>query len=170
MILVTPFMDDRFLVATMEFRDSWIMNSPNFGECQARWSHSQGIQILCERSVQFSTKKNTFLKFWVDYIRIRHIFGLCLSPLKLKFFIWVIFPIRGDESQTMVNRILNQRKSCFSSKILFFHEIIILFSVKFIFNTFNVLLLILSKIQKNAFLNPGFRKLRKPEFFNMIPL
>lgn len=167
MILVTPFMDDPFLMTSM-VHGLWIALIS--GNAKLDEVIAKEYKFYVRGRSSFQRKKHTFLKFWVDYIRIRHIFGLCLSPLKLKFFIWVIFPIRGDESQTMVNRILNQRKSCFSSKILFFHEIIILFSVKFIFNTFNVLLLILSKIQKNAFLNPGFRKLRKPEFFNMIPL
>ena len=45
--------------------------------------------------------------FWAVFV------GLEIEILHLGYF----FPIRGDESQTMVNRILNQRKSCFSSKI-----------------------------------------------------
>ena len=62
--------------------------------------------------------------FWAVFV------GLEIEILHLGYF----FPIRGDESQTMVNRILNQRKSCFSSKILLFHEINIIFSVKFTLN------------------------------------
>ena len=115
---------------------------------------------------KFSSKKYSFRNFELklNYIRICHIFGLCSSALKSKFFIWVISsPYEVTSHKPWSTASWTKENPVFRQKYSFFMRLILYFP----WNS-HLTWSFLSKIQ-NWVLNLGFRKLRKSKFSTAFP-